>query len=296
MEKKKKITLGMIIIFIILLFVLMIYFYSTKNKVYTIQATVSYVGGNYLFVQDEQGKKYSLVNHDVYDDDVYNIGDKVIFEIKNMKKTDPIQGTICSIEKVNQDIGFTIQDEENTSKDYSSVIDDTNENIHLSKEEKKTEEDVVLYLEQLKQEVESSHNFTSSLKSSFIELVDFLFYGGTIQGKTFSSLSNQAKIKVLKIAFMIDTKIEGKFPNYKESIQEVSSFVYDTFREKVIVSYLDLAAKVCQENEESCTTAKEGLGELKKSGLLTWQFVKDISSTGVSKLKSWYEVWRDTSD
>ena len=65
MDKKKKITLGMIIIYIILHLVLMIYFYSTKNKVYTIQATVSYVGGNYLFVQDEQGKKYSLVNHDV---------------------------------------------------------------------------------------------------------------------------------------------------------------------------------------------------------------------------------------
>ena len=95
---------------------------------------------------------------------------------------------------------------------------------------------------------------------------------------------------------MIDSKIEEKFPDYKESIKSASSFAYDKFREKVIVSYFDLAAKVCQENEESCATAKEGISELKKSGSLTWQFIKNLTSSIISKLKSWYEVWRDTDD
>ena len=295
MNKKKRIYFGVGMIFFIFVLFLVIYFYQKANQIYIIQATVSYVGKDYLLVQDNQGKEYSLSLKSNY-----FVGDKIIFEVKNMKKTNPIEGNVLSVEKVNQDIGFTIHDEENTSKDNCNVVDENGNESALSLEQASdnsgSEEEVVASLEELKSEVDNSSHITSSIKHGFIELVDFLLYDGTIRGKTFSSLSNQAKIKVLKIAFMIDTKIEGKFPNYKESIQEASSFAYDTFREKVIVSYLDLAAKVCQENEESCTIAKEGLGELKKSGLLTWQFVKDISSAGVSKLKSWYEVWRDTSD
>lgn len=295
MSKKKRIYFGVGMIFFIFVLFLVIYFYQKANQVYTIQATVSYVGKDYLLVQDDQGKEYSLSLKSNY-----FVGDKIIFEVKNMKKTNPIEGNVLSVEKVNQDIGFTIHDEENTSKDNRNVVDENANESALSLEQASnnsgSEEDVVTSLEELKSEVDRSSHITSSIKQGFIELVDFLFYDGTIRGKTFSSLSNSAKLKVLKIAFLIDTKIEEKFPDYKESIKSASSFAYDKFREKVIVSYFDLAAKVCQENEESCTTAKEGISELKKSGSLTWQFIKNLTSSSISKLKSWYEVWRDIDD
>ncbi len=295
MSKKKRIYFGVGMIFFIFVLFLVIYFYQKANQVYTIQATVSYVGKDYLLVQDDQGKEYSLSLKSNY-----FVGDKIIFEVKNMKKTNPIEGNVLSVEKVNQDIGFTIHDEENTSKDNRNVVDENGNESALSLEQASnnsgSEEDVVTSLEELKSEVDRSSHITSSIKQGFIELVDFLFYDGTIRGKTFSSLSNSAKLKVLKIAFLIDTKIEEKFPDYKESIKSASSFAYDKFREKVIVSYFDLAAKVCQENEESCTTAKEGISELKKSGSLTWQFIKNLTSSSISKLKSWYEVWRDIDD
>ena len=292
--KKKKIYIGLGIIFFILFLVWFICFCQKNNKVYTIQATVSYVGKDYLLVQDDQGKEYSLSGKSNY-----LVGDKVIFEVKNMKKTNPIKGNVLSVEKVNQDIEVNIYDEENTSKDNLNVLDDVSKNdfsLEQISNDSGSEEDVVTYLEELKSEVDNSSSITSSIKHGFIELVDFLFYDGTIRGKTFSSLSNSAKLKVLKIAFVIDSKIEEKFPDYKESIKNVSSFVYDKFREKVIASYFDLAAKVCQENEESCVMAKEGISELKKSSSLTWKFIKSLTSSSIGKLKSWYEVWRETDD
>ena len=295
MNKKKRIYFGVGMIFFIFVLFLVIYFYQKANQIYIIQATVSYVGKDYLLVQDNQGKEYSLSLKSNY-----FVGDKIIFEVKNMKKTNPIEGNVLSVEKVNQDIGFTIHDEENTSKDNCNVVDENGNESALSLEQASdnsgSEEEVVASLEELKSEVDNSSHITSSIKHGFIELVDFLLYDGTIRGKTFSSLSNSAKIKVLKIAFLIDTKIEEKFPDYKESIKSASSFAYDKFREKVIVSYFDLAAKVCQENEESCTTDKEGISELKKSGSLTWKFIKNLTSSSIGKLKSWYEVWRETDD
>ena len=42
--------------------------------------------------------------------------------------------------------------------------------------------------------------------------------------------------------------------------------------------------------------AKAGISELKKSSSLTWKFIKSLTSSSVGKLKSWYEVWRDTDD
>lgn len=295
MNKKKRIYFGVGMIFFIFVLFLVIYFYQKANQIYIIQATVSYVGKDYLLVQDNQGKEYSLSLKSNY-----FVGDKIIFEVKNMKKTNPIEGNVLSVEKVNQDIGFTIHDEENTSKDNRNVVDENGNESALSLEQASdnsgSEEEVVASLEELKSEVDNSSHITSSIKHGFIELVDFLLYDGTIRGKTFSSLSNSAKIKVLKIAFLIDTKIEEKFPDYKESIKSASSFAYDKFREKVIVSYFDLAAKVCQENEESCITAKEGISELKKSSSLTWKFIKNLTSSSIGKLKSWYEVWRETDD
>ena len=63
-----------------------------------------------------------------------------------------------------------------------------------------------------------------------------------------------------------------------------------------MTTYLEITTNLCKNNEEGCQTAKEDLKEMKKSFSLTWNTIKSISGVGLSKLKSWYEVWRDTND
>ncbi len=56
--------------------------------------------------------------------------------------------------------------------------------------------------------------FTESAKSTFITLVDFIFYDGTIKGVTFDELTESGKQKVLELASKIDNSLEEKSPGY----------------------------------------------------------------------------------
>ena len=135
----------------------------------------------------------------------------------------------------------------------------------------------------------NSGSITSSIKNGFVTIVDFLFYNEPIKGKTFSELSNSAKLSVLKLAVSIDQKVDSYFPGYKETLSDK----YNNVKSKVVSKYLDITADICSKNESTCAAAKEGLSDLKKNFSITWSFIKDIAGTGASKLKSWYEVWKD---
>jgi len=45
-------------------------------------------------------------------------------------------------------------------------------------------------------------------------------------------------------------------------------------------------------DEELCKTAKENFQSLKINFSITWDLIKDLASTGIQKLKNWYEIWR----
>ena len=64
-------------------------------------------------------------------------------------------------------------------------------------------------------------------------------------------------------------------------------------KNKTIELYLDTTATICKDNIELCEDAKIGLGRLKSSFSLTWDFVKEAAGVGLDKLKSWYEVWKE---
>ena len=85
---------------------------------------------------------------------------------------------------------------EYSTKD-NDVITSLNNTLNTVKESKVTED------------------FTKSAKKTFIDIVDFLFYGGTIKGVTFEELTDNGKSKVLELASKIDEAIEKKVPNYK---------------------------------------------------------------------------------
>lgn len=69
-------------------------------------------------------------------------------------------------------------------------------------------------------------NFKDKASSTFISIVDFLFYDGTIKGVTFDELTEKGKEKVLEISSKIDVKLEEKCPGYKEKISNSTSKAY----------------------------------------------------------------------
>jgi len=150
----------------------------------------------------------------------------------------------------------------------------------------KTEANVVNYAEGLT-------NNKTTIKEGFVKLVDFIFYDGEIYGKTFKELTNSAKLKIIAAAIKVDTKIEEYYPGYKESISSTTNKIYTNVKSKLVTLYLDTTVKICNNNPTTCEDAKQGLNELKQNFGLTWTFIKDISGVGLTKLKDWYNVWKE---
>lgn len=115
----------------------------------------------------------------------------------------------------------------------------------------------------------------SKLKTGFKNLVDFVFYGEKINNISFDSLKEEAKLKILGLAYKIDSKIEQFFPGYKETIKSALSRIYTNIKERLTKLYLSIVTKVCTNNPEFCLQAKEDFEGLKESFGLTFDFIKD---------------------
>lgn len=295
-----------IFVFLIVLGSISTLFYVNlkKHQTMTIEATVKKVGNNYIVVEDENNEEYSLET-----DQNYNVGDMVSFVIKDIEKDSyPKKGTVLKIDTIRKSISFIIEDvvdeETNTtdnntteitndsSNDNSTIVDNSSINETIAS----TEEDIIAYFENLNNNLDTYNQDKSigdSLKSGFVNVVDFLFYDGEIKGKTFDELSSTAKLKVLSLALSIDQKIDKHFPNYKEEISTTSKNIYNNVKSKATVIYLDITTSVCENDPYTCKFAKEGLSDMKDSFSLTWSYIKEISGVGISKLKDWYEVWKE---
>ncbi len=284
MNKKKEIILGIIILLIGIS--LSVFLILPSSKPTTIYATVTYSGNNYLIVTTKTNQEYKIKSQKNYE-----IGDQLSFEIKNQKRTTPIEGEVKNIKKLNNNISFTIEDEK-TPANTKTEANATNPKESFSQNNLDTSEELIPYLEEFNQEIDKNPKLTTKIKQGFTQIVDFLFYNGTIKGKTFEQLSDETKLKVLKLCYTIDNKIEKKYPDYKEEIKDTSTSI----KEKILSSYLDITTTLCASNEEACQSAKEGLKEMKESFSLTWNSIKNMSGKYLSKLKSWYEVWRDIDD
>lgn len=156
-------------------------------------------------------------------------------------------------------------------------------------ETKSADEAVLEYVRTV--ENDANKGITDTLKSGFITVVDFLFYNGTIAGHTFNELTTSAKLEVLKAALWIDDKVDSVFPGYKETISSGASKAYNSVKNLIVSTYLDITSSICESNASLCAQAKEDFQSLKTSFGLTWEFLKDLASSGLDKLKNWYEIW-----
>lgn len=301
MKKKEIILISIIIILAISLIGTIVYY--NKNTTITVEAKVLVKGSNYLLVSTD-GEDYVI---NTKDSNSYQVGDKLKIEIKNInKKKTPYEATAKDITLIdaskenNQETENNQPTENNQNNNTTNSSQEENNNQEVMKpntnnnpvvEQNYTEEQVIAYFQNLNNELTNYNNdktLGETLKTSFVKCIDFLFYNEPIGGKTFSELTNSAKIKILEIALSIDSKIDSKFPGYKETINTK----YQNIKTKVIEKYLDTTTHICTNDPNLCITAKENFQDLKDNFGLTWDVIKDLVGTGTSKLKDWYEIWR----
>ena len=167
-----------------------------------------------------------------------------------------------------------------------------------------TEEELVTYIDSVDYQVEvitsKQENLTveeqKTLENTFITLTDFIFYGGTIKGKTFDELTTEAKQKVLNLYEKIDNKIESKIPGYKEKISETATKTYENIKEKVENLKETIKNKYIEDYgqdkydqvEESYNEAKDNITEATKG---TYNVIIDVTSDFYEKTKNKAENW-----
>lgn len=313
MKKKETILISIIIILIISLIGTIIYFSKKENL--TTYGEVLIVGSNYLLVGTTDGIDY-LIKTDNKD---YQEGDTLELILTNIKKDEiPYEAKAKKITLIKNNQNNNHQDIDNNDNNLENNFEENNNNTsnnetnneqndnqsnnNNSNEQSNTnnnqtitssENGIISYFENLNNEVDTySNNQNESLgktiKSKFVECIDFIFYGTEIKGKTFEQLSNEAKIKIISITLSIDSKIDEYFPGYKDTINKS----YQNIKSKLIEKYLEITTNICNNNQDLCQTAKENFSSLKENFGITWSFIKDLANNGWTKLKDWYEIWR----
>ena len=295
MKVRNKNIIMVVLVFFLVLGSLSVLFYVNifKDDSKEVEALVKLVGNNYIIVEDSDGNEYSIETNDSYE-----VGDRVDFVIKNIEDVLPIVGEVIKIERVSQNVSFSITDSSDNELDVYDDSSRVNQDIDsFSKNTDMVSDlEVIDYIGDLEGRLVNYNtndlDIGKSLKEGFVLVVDFIFYDGTIKGRTFDSLSNSAKIKVLQLAFSIDKKIDEYFPGYKEEVSSVSTRVYTNLKLNLTKLYLDITTSICENEYELCESARDGFSDLKSSFSLTWDFIVSSASEGIDKLKEWYEIWR----
>lgn len=279
--KKKIIILFPIIVILLIVIVLIL-----NNKTKTIEGNILFVGEDYLLVSTEEHIDY-VINTKNRD---YTVGDKIKIEINHINQNK----TPCEADAKNITIVSKFQEETKQEESKDEFITNTDTPLvdnNVQTETKYTETDIINYFEDLKNKLinyNNKHDISKEIKEKFVTGIDFLFYDKEIGGKTFKELTNITKLKILKITLEIDSKIDSVFPGYKDSINTS----YQNIKNKIITLYLDTTTDICNNDQELCNNAKSGFQDLKANFGITWELIKDLSGTGLSKLKDWYEIWR----
>lgn len=205
----------------------------------------------------------------------------------------------------------------NESKSTSPKKEETTKEIVLvtentDKEESVSDDEVVEYINDVTNEVSEldsekslSQKTKESLKKTFITLTDFIFYDGTIKGKTFKELSSEAQEKVLELYEKLDSKIESIFPNYKEEIKDTSTKTYSKVKEKakelketIKSIYIERVGEDTYQKEmEIIENTKDKVVE-KASPVISdvKDKAKETYTKTKDKLDKWYKNFKESSE
>lgn len=223
----------------------------------------------------------------------------VIFKENNISKENNMPKNDLENENVNE-----IKEETKGKERYEEVPKKNNETIKndITKPSLSNKDNTIINemdntLNSIDAE-SSSSNFSDKAKATFITIVDFLFYDGTIKGITFNELTDDGKQKVLEIANKIDVKLEEVSPGYKDKISSTTSNAYNKASEiiKSGASSLNNFAKekLGDENYNSIIDAKDELVKYSKNALnLVGSAGSKLFSSTKDKLNDWYQNFKN---
>lgn len=207
--------------------------------------------------------------------------------------------------KKNEEVKEKIKEKEDNNKEEIKIdrkLND-NENKDAIKNDNYNEKDniVIDELNNTLKNIEEStqdENFKDKASSTFISIVDFLFYDGTIKGISFDELTEKGKEKVLEISSKIDVKLEEKCPGYKEKISNSTSKAYQKASKiikKGAKNINDFAKSTLgDENYQAIIDAKDELVKYSKESLnyVTGAGSKVFNNTK-EKLNEWYQNFKN---
>ncbi len=288
MNKRYMLWTNIIVICFVLGIILIFNFVTKSDEIKDnkyLEGKIVSVSDDYVLM-DVNGSEYQVY----VNTDALSVGDviKVTYD-GNVLETSPMQliaGKVDILEKKEEIINDDVVTPDNDSNKDNNVDDSNNdgnkENVVI-----KSESDVIDYFNNLNNEVTSESSFSDKIKNGFITVVDFFFYDGEIKGYKFSELTDKAKIEVMKIAFMIDSKIESKFPTYKEYL----SSKYHNFKDEMVSLYMETGSVICDSNSELCMTVKSTFSDIKDFAKIGWSYVKDLIGSGLEKIEDWYLIY-----
>lgn len=207
----------------------------------------------------------------------------------------------------------------NNNEDNKSSASSTSETLFTDTTKATNEEEVVSYIGEIEREVntlsnepETSKSVKKSLEDTFITLTDFIFYGGTIKGTTFASLTDAAKEKVLTLYEKIDNTIESKFPNYKENIKSTAEKSYTTvvskasdLKDSIISKYKEKVGEdaynnvVDNFNEDKNRFQDAYTPYVEKGKEIGSQAIdkgKEVVGSTIDKLDDWYQGFKESRE
>ncbi len=146
----------------------------------------------------------------------------------------------------------------------------------------------------------NSSSVLTKAKGIFISLVDFCFYDGEIKGVTFKELTDAGKEKVLAIVSTIDSKIEAKFPGYKNKISTKLSGALNKASEVIKKGAQNINNfayyKLGEENYNLMIEEKDELVKYSKNAVdIVGNIGSKLFNSAKDKLKTWYEKFRENN-
>ena len=304
MKNKNGIILASIIFICVLSLGIITYLLISENnneEASLLYGTVIKKGSNYIEV--ESTDKASFIIHT---NDDFNIGDFVSVSYKSESKLNKGDARIDLILDASETL--VIEDKTDTPTTTPTSLEPTSTTGTTTTTSKKTttinsnkttiknttisDNELVAYVKGEYTNLNTNDvSLKDKAKNTFITFVDFIFYDGEIKGKRFSELTSAAKAKVIFYALLLDSKIDGKWPNYKDELQ----IKYENIKAKLLAKYMDITTSVCANNENLCTNLRGDFNLLKESVSLTWDVLKNAFSyaynKGTDALINWYEVF-----
>ena len=219
---------------------------------------------------------------------------KEISNEDNKKEQVVENNTVEEVDENNEDNDI-VENKDNNNDNNTSKTNETSNNTTDAKKDNTTytEDDVINYFTNIEDEVNNESKvdkFKTTFKDYFTNTIDFIFYDKEIKGHKFKDLTTSAKLKVMASAIKIDSKINDKIPNYKDSLSDK----YKDIKNELVMKYTDLTISVCSNHEQGCDKAKELYGEVKEKGKIGFSYIKSILSKGKNKLKDYYEIYKNS--